>query len=83
MQPRIVKEIRNTDTNSVTTVEPKEIRQVVSKETADKLMDMLEYVVAEGTGKYARVQGYSVGGKTGTSEPLSGKHSSGCTSYYI
>ena len=83
MQPRIVKEIKNTDTNSVTTVEPKEIRQVVSKETADKLMDMLEYVVAEGTGKYARVQGYSVGGKTGTSEPLSGSEDEGYVASFI
>ena len=73
----------NTDTNSVTTVEPKEIRQVVSKETADKLMDMLEYVVAEGTGKYARVQGYSVGGKTGTSEPLSGSEDEGYVASFI
>lgn len=83
LQPRIVKEIKNTDTNSVTTVETKEIRQVVSKETADKLMDMLEYVVAEGTGKYAKVQGYSIGGKTGTSEPLSGSEDEGYVASFI
>ena len=71
MQPRIVKEIKNTDTGSITTVEPKTVRQVISKETADSLMSMLEYVVNDGTGKYAKIPGYSIGGKTGTSEPLS------------
>lgn len=77
MQPRIVKEIKNTDTGSTITIEPKNIRQVISKETADSLMDMLESVVTDGTGKYARVSGYSVAGKTGTSEPLSGNESEG------
>lgn len=83
MQPRIVKEIKNTDTNSITTVEPKEIRQVVSKKTAEELMDMLEYVVNKGTGKPAKVQGYSVGGKTGTSEPLSGSEDQGYVASFI
>ena len=32
-------------------------------------MDMLESVVTDGTGKYGQVKGYSVAGKTGTSEP--------------
>ena len=72
MQPQIVKEIKNTDTGAVTITKPKQIRQVISKETSDTLMEMLEYVVTDGTGKYAQVAGYSVGGKTGTSEPLSG-----------
>lgn len=71
MQPRIVKEIKNTDTGTINTIEPKKIRQVISKETADSLMSMLEYVVNDGTGKYAKIPGYSIGGKTGTSEPLS------------
>ena len=69
MQPRIVKEITNPDTGSTVTIEPTTVRQVISKDTADKLMDMLESVVTDGTGHYAQVKGYSVAGKTGTSEP--------------
>jgi len=69
MQPRIVKEIINTDTGAITTIEPTEVRQVVSEETAEALLNMLETVVEEGTGKYAKVKGYSIAGKTGTSEP--------------
>lgn len=69
MQPRIVKEIINTDTNAVTTVDTVEVRQVISSETSSKMLDMMESVVTDGTGKLGAVKGYSVGGKTGTSEP--------------
>lgn len=83
MQPRIVKKIKNADTGATTTVEPKAIRQVVSKETADTMMDMLESVVNDGTGKYAKISGYSIGGKTGTSEPLSGNEDEGYVASFI
>ncbi len=83
MQPRIVKEIKNTDTKATTTIEPKAIRQVVSKETADTMMDMLESVVNDGTGIYAKIPGYSIGGKTGTSEPLSGNEDEGYVASFI
>lgn len=69
MKPRIAKEIKNTDTGAVTTIEPEEVRQVISKETSETLLDMLETVVDSGTGSYAKVKGYSIAGKTGTSEP--------------
>lgn len=69
MQPRIVKEITNTDTGAVTTVDTKSVRQVISKETSETLLNMLETVVEDGTGKYAKVKGYTIAGKTGTSEP--------------
>ena len=82
-KPRIVKEIKNTDTGAITTVEPEKVRQVVSKETAEKMMDMLEYVVNDGTGKYAKIKGYSIGGKTGTSEPLSGSEDQGYVASFI
>lgn len=83
MQPRIVKEIKNTNTGATTTIEPKTIRQVISKETAETMMDMLEYVVNDGTGKYAKISGYSIGGKTGTSEPLSGSEDEGYVASFI
>lgn len=53
----------------MTTIEQTAVRQVISKETSEILLDMLETVVEEGTGKYAKVKGYSIAGKTGTSEP--------------
>ena len=69
MRPRIAKEIKNTDTGAITTIEPEKIRQVISKQTSESLLDMLETVVDSGTGRYAQVKGYSIAGKTGTSEP--------------
>ena len=77
MQPRIVKEIKDTSTGAVQTVEPVTVRQVISKETSEKMLDMLESVVTDGTGKYAQVKGYSIGGKTGTSEPSPGAEDQG------
>lgn len=70
MEPRIIKQIEDADTSSITRIEPTKVRQVISKETSETLLGMLEYVVTDGTGKYARVSGYSVGGKSGTSESL-------------
>ncbi len=69
MQPKIVKQIVNTDTNAVTTMKDTRIRQVISSETASKMLDMMESVVDSGTGSSGKVKGYSIGGKTGTSEP--------------
>lgn len=48
--------------------EIKQGEQVISEETANKVLSMMGSVVSEGTGKNARVQGYNIGGKTGTSE---------------
>ena len=83
MQPRIVKEFKDTNTNSTTTIDPVSVRQVVSKENAESLMDMLETVITDGTGAYAKISGYSIGGKTGTSEPLSGNEDEGYVASFI
>lgn len=80
LQPQIVDHITNTDTGEVTTFNSNEIRKVVSKETADKVASMMESVVEDGTGKKVKyddsvkesMSGYSIGGKTGTSEPING-----------
>lgn len=68
MQPRIVKEIRDKNGNVVQSNEPVVIKQVFSETTCDKVMDMMESVVAEGTGKNGRVDGYYIAGKTSTAE---------------
>lgn len=75
VQPQIVASMTNTDTGEVTTFETQEVRQVISKETADTVASMMESVVTHGTGHrvVTTVDGmeqYSVGGKTGTSEPI-------------
>lgn len=72
MQPRIVKSVTNTDTGAVTTYEPEEVRQVISSDTATKVKKMMQSVVENGTGGKGAVTGYTVGGKTGTSEPIEG-----------
>lgn len=83
MKPRIVKEMKNTDTGAVTTIEPVSVRQVISKETASTMLDMLETVVTDGTGKLAKVKGYSISGKTGTSEPDPAKKEEGYTYSFL
>ena len=68
VKPRIVKQIINSQTGEVTDIPVEEGERVISKETAEGVLSMMGTVVAEGTGKNAQVQGYSIGGKTGTSE---------------
>ena len=80
LQPQIVDHITNTDTGEITNFNTKEVRQVFSKETSDKVTSMMESVVEDGTGKKVKyddsvkesMSGYSIGGKTGTSEPING-----------
>lgn len=66
--PRVVKGIVNSQTGEVKNIEPQKKETVISKETSKKVLSMMQSVVAEGTGKNAQVKGYSIGGKTGTSE---------------
>lgn len=70
LQPRIVKQYTNTETGAVTEVPVTKVRQVVSSQTAKQVRSLMESVVTDGSGRHAAVQGYSIGGKTGTSEPL-------------
>ena len=68
MKPYLVKEVIDDEGNIIEKFEPEVVRQVISKETSDTMREVLEGVVAVGTGKNAFVPGYRVAGKTGTSE---------------
>lgn len=68
IKPKVVKEIINTKTGEVTKTETKKVEGVISQKTSQDVVSMMETVVAQGTGKNARVEGYAIGGKTGTSE---------------
>jgi len=83
VKPRVVKQIQNTDTGSIQTVDTVEIRQVISEDTSKKIKDMMQSVVTEGTGRLATVQGYSIGGKSGTSEPQETREEEGYVSSFI
>ncbi len=70
MEPQIVRQVLDQDGNVVQDFEPKIVRRVVSEETATTVRDILEKVVAKGTGRNAYIEGYRVGGKTGTAQKV-------------
>jgi len=68
MRPRLVKKI-DTGGNSESIINgPEIVRQVISKNTADKTKELLKQVVESGTGTQAAIEGYEIGGKTGTAK---------------
>ena len=70
LEPYIVSEIIDADGNTVMQAEPTVVRQTISKETSDTMRTLIASVVTEGTAKNAKVAGFSIGGKTGTSEKI-------------
>jgi len=87
MKPLIVKEILDSNQNSVKVFKPKPVRQVVSVETALTMTKILEQVVIDGTGMEAKLDEYQVAGKTGTGQIFdfaTGKYSnSAYTSLFV
>ena len=70
-QPHVVKKITDTDGNTIETMDNTLIKQTVSEATSEKIKGYLYSTVSEGgTGKYAKVNGYSMGGKTGTAQKI-------------
>ncbi|MGD6964952.1 stage V sporulation protein D [Rossellomorea vietnamensis] len=70
-QPYVAKELVDPKTGEVVMRNsPQAKKQVISKETSEEIRYALESVVAQGTGKGAFVDGYRVGGKTGTAQKV-------------
>lgn len=68
VKPRVVKKIIDSQTGEAKEIATEKKKNVISTKTANDVLSMMETVVAQGTGKNAKVEGYRIGGKTGTSE---------------
>lgn len=70
-QPHVVKKITDANGNTIKTIDDTLIKQTVSESTSETIKGYLYSTVSEGgTGKYAKVNGYSMGGKTGTAQKV-------------
>ena len=81
LQPQIVDKTINKATNETSNTKTNEVRQVISEETASAVISMMESVVTDGTGKKGAVKGYTIAGKTGTSEAKAGSKKGNTLSY--
>lgn len=68
MKPYVVSQIVDSSGNIVLENKPELVRKVISQETSDIIRKFLVTTVETGTGKKAKIEGYSFGGKTGTAE---------------
>lgn len=83
MQPYVVQRITAPDGTVVREIEPTVKRRVISEETSATMCQLMEGVVTEGTGKHAAVNGYFVGGKSGTSQKLDSENEGARISSFV
>ena len=69
-EPHIVKQIQDENGNVIENVDPVLVKRTISEDTSTLVKDYMRGVVLEGSGKAANIEGYEVGGKTGTAEKL-------------
>lgn len=66
--PYIVEQVVSSDGTVIEQADPSPVRQVISGETSATVRQILQSVVDNGTGRNAKIEGYYVGGKTGTAQ---------------
>lgn len=69
-EPHVVKEIQSESGVTIESMENKLVRKVITEKTSERLRNYLYKTVEEGTAEPAKVQGYEIGGKTGTAEKI-------------
>ena len=69
-KPHVVKQIQDENGNVTENKDPVLLKKTISEETSEIIKDYMRGVVEEGTGSSAGVEGYDIGGKTGTAEKL-------------
>ena len=81
VQPKLVKSMTNTDTNEVTELPTTKVRQVISSQTSENVKSMMKSAFEYN--KSLKVDGYSVGGKTGTSEANASNPDAGYVASFV
>lgn len=86
--PHLVDKILDSNGNVIETIEPQIKRQVISEETSKQMRTILETIVSENGGTNAYIEGYRIGGKSGTAEKIdeynaAGGEAGGATMHYI
>ena len=69
-EPHVVKEITDEDGKVVKSISPTVLKEVISPDVSAEIREYMGMSVESGTSRSAKVQGYSMGGKTGTAEKL-------------
>ena len=69
-EPHIVKQIQDENGNVVENKNPVLLKKTISEETSEQLRTYMAQTMTDGTGRSAQVEGYTMGGKTGTAEKL-------------
>ena len=69
-KPHVVKQIEDSNGNIIETKDPVLVKKTISAETSETIKDYMRSVVEEGTGKRVAIEGYDIGGKTGTAEKV-------------
>lgn len=69
-KPYVVQQIQDSSGRIVSNTEPTLVRKIVSESTVEIIQEGMAATVEYGTGKRAAVEGYAIGGKTGTAEKL-------------
>ena len=70
MTPHLARAIQSSDGDYIKELEYETKDEIVSEETSETVRYILEHVVSEGSGKNAYIEGYTIGGKTATSQTL-------------
>ena len=83
MQPMIVKAIKSKEGKVIKEFVPREVRQVISPQVAERMTKILKMVVDSGTGKEAAAVGISIAGKTGTAQKIDPATRKYSTSKYV
>lgn len=81
MKPQIVEKVTDSNGKTVKNYKPQLVRKVLSKKTSAEVRDAMLYDVTDGGGSKAAIEGYSIGGKTGTAEKATSSGGYG-DSYY-